>query len=275
MPTIRTLLAASAAALLVAPAIAHAQDGALNYPSTARGPVVDTAFGQKVADPYRWLEADVREDKAVAAWVEAQSKFTADYLARLPERPAFEKRLKALFDFERFGLPVKAGKLLFFRHNSGLQNQSVLYVRDVDGTGERRALIDPNAWAKDGATALDDWQPSNDGARLAYSVQDGGSDWRTIRFLDVATGQVLPDTLEHVKFSHIAWAGSDGVLYSRFPAPKEGEAFQAVSSSQSVWYHRVGSAQAQDRPVYATPENPRLYHLAQVTHDQRWLVIST
>ncbi|WP_409233807.1 prolyl oligopeptidase family serine peptidase [Novosphingobium sp. MMS21-SN21R] len=275
MPTIRTLLAASAAALLVAPANAHAQDRALNYPSTVRGPVVDTAFGQKVADPYRWLEADVREDKAVAAWVEAQSKFTADYLARLPERPAFEKRLKALFDFERVGLPVKAGKLLFFRHNSGLQNQSVLYARNVDGTGERRVVIDPNAWAKDGATALDDWQPSDDGVRLAYSVQDGGSDWRTIRFLDVATGQVLPDTLEHVKFSHIAWAGRDGVLYSRFPAPKDGEAFQAVSSNQSVWYHKLGTPQSHDRQVHTTPVNPRLYHSAEVSHDQRWLVVST
>ncbi|CAH0496328.1 Prolyl endopeptidase [Novosphingobium sp. CECT 9465] len=247
----------------------------MTYPATERGTVVEAAFGEQVADPYRWLEADVREDKKVAAWVDAQSRFTADYLARLPERPAFEKRLKTLFDFERIGMPVKAGGQLFFRHNTGLQNQSVLYVRPADDSGERRVLIDPNAWAKDGATALDDWEPSDDGARLAFSVQDGGTDWRTIKFLDVATGTVLPDTLEHVKFSYIAWAGSGGILYSRFPAPKPGEAFQAVSSNQSVWYHQLGTAQSADKLVYATPENPRLYHSAAVTHDQRWMVIAT
>jgi prolyl oligopeptidase len=208
MPSIRTLLAASAATLVVTPAFGQSGEAIMHYPATQRGSVVETAFGEKVADPYRWLEADVREDITVAAWVEAQSRFTADYLAKLEERPAFEARLKTLFDFERIGMPVKAGSLLFFRHNSGLQNQSVLYVRNADGSGERRVLIEPNTWAKDGATALDDWQPSKDGARLAFTVQDGGSDWRTVKFLDVATGTTLPETLEHVKFSALAWAGS-------------------------------------------------------------------
>lgn len=247
----------------------------MNYPKTERGPVVETFFGETVADPYRWLEADVRVDKKVAAWVDEQSKFTDAYLKALPERAAFEKKLTNLFDFERYGLPVRAGKCLFFRHNSGLQNQSVLYVRAADGTGERRVLIDPNGWAKDGATALDDWLPSPDGSKVAYSVQDGGTDWRSVKVIDVATGRVLADTIEHVKFSRLTWAGNDAVIYSRFPEPKAGEAFQAVSSNQSVWYHRLGTAQGEDRQLYATPDNPRLYHLAQVTHDQRWMVVST
>lgn len=247
----------------------------MNYPKTERGPVVETFFGEKVADPYRWLEADVRVDKKVAAWVDEQSKFTDAYLKALPERAAFEKKLTSLFDFERYGLPVKAGKYLFFRHNSGLQNQSVLYVRNADGSGERRVLIDPNGWAKDGATALDDWLPSPDGSKVAYSVQDGGTDWRSVKVIDVATGEVLADAIEHVKFSRLTWAGNDAVIYSRFPEPKAGEAFQAVSSNQSVWYHRLGTAQGEDRQLYATPDNPRLYHSAQVTHDQRWMVVST
>lgn len=247
----------------------------MNYPKTERGPVVETFFGETVADPYRWLEADVRVDKKVAAWVDEQSKFTDAYLKALPERAAFERKLTNLFDFERYGLPVKAGKYLFFRHNSGLQNQSVLYVRAADRSGERRVLIDPNGWAKDGATALDDWLPSPDGSKVAYSVQDGGTDWRSVKVIDVATGRVLADTIEHVKFSRLTWAGNDAVIYSRFPEPKAGEAFQAVSSNQSVWYHRLGTAQGEDRQLYATPDNPRLYHLAQVTHDQRWMVVST
>ncbi|MFM2371135.1 MAG: hypothetical protein RIS85_857 [Pseudomonadota bacterium] len=246
----------------------------MKYPPTQAGSVVEEAFGQKVADPYRWLEADVREDKSVAAWVEAQSRFTADYLAKLPERPAFEERLKTLFDFERFGLPVKAGERLFFRHNSGLQNQSPLYVSAVDGSA-RQVLIDPNLWAKDGATALDAWMPSPDGSKVAYFVQDGGSDWRTLKVIEVATGKVLADAVSHVKFSSLAWAGNDSVVYSRFPAPKPGEAFQALSSNQSVWVHRLGTGQGEDRQVHATPDNPRLYHGAATTHDQRWLVVST
>lgn len=246
----------------------------MKYPPSQAGSVVDDAFGQKVPDPYRWLEADVREDKAVAAWVEAQSRYTADYLAQLPERPAFEARLKTLFDFERFGLPVKAGGRLFFRHNSGLQNQSPLYVSGADGS-DRQALIDPNQWAKDGATALDAWMPSPDGSKVAYFVQDGGSDWRTLRVIEVATGKVLADAVNHVKFSSLAWVGNDAVVYSRFPEPKAGEAFQALSSNQSVWLHRLGTPQVQDRQLHATPDNPRLYHSAAVTHDQRWLVVST
>jgi prolyl oligopeptidase len=276
MPLRPLLLAATAAALCLS-ATARAGDTELKYPTTERGAVVETFFGEKLADPYRWLEADVRVDSKVAAWVSEQSKFTDAYLKALPERAVFERKLTALYDFERYGLPVKAGKYLFFRHNSGLQNQSVLYVRDAleRGQGERRVLIDPNGWASDGATALDEWVPSPDGSKVAYSVQDGGTDWRSIKVIEVVGGRVLSDTIEHVKFSHIAWAGNDALVYSRFPEPRAGEAFQAVSSNQSVWYHRLGTGQDQDRQIHATPENPRLYHSAEVTHDQRWLVVST
>ncbi|MGV3510808.1 MAG: prolyl oligopeptidase family serine peptidase [Novosphingobium sp.] len=274
MPLLKVLLANVAAAVFLS-SPAHSGDAALKYPKTDRGTVVETFFGQELADPYRWLEADVRVDSKVAAWVDAQSKFTDAYLMALPERAGFERKLTELYDFERYGLPVKAGKYLFFRHNSGLQNQSVLYVRNADGSGERTALIDPNGWAKDGATALDAWVPSPDGSKVAYSVQDGGSDWRSVKVIDVETGKVLSDTIEHVKFSQLAWAGNDAVIYSRFPEPAAGEAFQAVSSNQSVWYHKLGTAQDQDRQVHATPDSPRLYHSGEVTHDQRWMVIST
>ncbi|WP_442789654.1 prolyl oligopeptidase family serine peptidase [Novosphingobium sp. SL115] len=274
MPSIYSLMTATAALCFVVASSAHAGDTVMKYPPTRPGTVVDDVFGQKVADPYRWLEADVRQDKSVAAWVDAQSRFTADYLAKLPERPAFEARLKTLFDFERFGLPVKAGERLFFRHNSGLQNQSPLYVSALDGSG-RQALIDPNLWAQDGATALDTWMPSPDGSKVAFFVQDGGSDWRTLKIIEVASGKVLADRVEHVKFSNLAWAGNDSVVYSRFPEPKAGEAFQALSSNQSVWVHKLGTTQRDDRQVHATPNNPRLYHGAGVTHDQRWLVVST
>ena len=246
------------------------------YPATARGPVVDEAFGEKVPDPYRWLEADVRTDPAVEKWVAAQSAFTAAYLAQLPERAAFETRLHGLFDYQRYGVPVEEGDRLFYAYNSGLMNQAQLLVRDKDAPADTaRVLLDPNTWAKDGATALDAWKPSPDGTLLAYTVQDGGSDWRTMKFVRAADGSALADELRWVKFSGIAWAGDDGVLYSRFPEPREGAAFQALNYNQTIYYHKLGTPQSEDRAVYATPDSPKLGHGATVTSDGRWMVVSS
>ena len=149
----------------------------MTYPETASVDHVDVYHGEEVADPYRWLEDDVRENDSVAAWVAAQNELTSAYLARIDERQAIEERLTALWDFERFGLPTKAGGRYFYAYNDGLQNQEVIYVLDSPD-GEPRLLIDPNAWSDDGTIALAEYFPSPDGKHLAYLVQDGGSDWR-------------------------------------------------------------------------------------------------
>ncbi len=260
-------------ALLAATSLS-AQDKPITYPETRRGDVVDTLFGEKIADPYRWLEADVRHDADVADWVSRQSTFTETYLKSLPQRAWFQKRISALTDFERFGLPQKAGKRYFYTRNSGLQNQSQLFVRD-GLTGTPRLLLDPNAWAKDGATALDAWSPSDKGRYLLYSVQDGGSDWRILHVLDVDTGKVTSDELRWVKFSALAWIGEEGFLYSRFPAPKEGETFQSRNYNQGIYYHRIGTPQSADELVYATPDHPEYGHTAQVTQDGRLAIIAS
>ena len=158
--------------------------------------------------------------------------------------------------------------------NSGLQNQSQLFVRK-GLNGAPKLLIDPNAWAKDGATALDAWVPSKNGKLLAYSIQDGGSDWRTIKVLDVTTGKDLVDGIKWAKFTNIAWVGSEGFLYSRFPEPQAGAEFQSLNKNQAIYFHRIGTPQAQDELVYATPDEPELGHSAEVTHDGRWVVITT
>lgn len=260
------------ALVLAAPAQLQAQT--MHYPETRRVTQVDEQFGVKVADPYRWLENDVRTDAEVAKWVADENALTNAYLATLPGRDIFAARLKTLLDYERFGVPVKKGGHYFYTHNSGLQNQAVLYVRDsVDGAG--RVLIDPNGWSKDGATALAEWSPSEDGKRLAYAVQDGGTDWRTVKVLDVATGAVS-DTIEWVKFSGLAWAkDGSGFYYSRFAAPAAGAKFQALNENQQIYFHKLGTAQAADPLIYATPESPKLGHTAQVTDDGKWLVITT
>ncbi len=245
------------------------------YPQTRRVDQVDEQFGVKVADPYRWLENDVRTDPEVRAWVDTEVATTNAYLETLPGRDVFKARMKQLLDYERFGVPYKKGGRYFYSHNSGLQNQAVLFVRDsVDGEG--RVLIDPNGWSKDGATALGEWTPSEDGSKILYTIQDGGTDWRTLKVLDVKTGQVLADTVEWVKFSGLAWAkDGSGFYYSAFDAPAAGQKFQALNENQKVYFHRLGTAQSVDRMIYATPDKPRRGHIAQVTDDGNWLVITT
>ena len=263
-----------ALAALVMPIHLHAEEP-LPYPETATVAVVDTQFGESIADPYRWLEGDVRTDKRVADWVSAQNTVSGAYLARLPGRNAFATRMKALFDFERMGVPVRAGRRYFYSRNSGLQNQSTLWVRD-GLHGAERMLIDPNSWSADGATALAEWAVPDDGRYLAYAVQDGGSDWRTIRIVDVATGKLLDDTVRWVKYSRIAWRpDGTGFFYSRFAEPKAGDEFQALSLNHELWFHAVGTPQSADVKVFATPDQPKLNHVAQVTDDGRWLVIAS
>ena len=261
------------ASLLVGTA-ALAADG-VSYPSTRAAELREQRFGVAVEDPFRWLENDVRNDAEVRAWVETQNQVTDAYLATLPGREAIKARLTQLWDFEKFTLPQKEGGRYFFERNSGVQNQYVLYVQD-SLTAAPRQLIDPNTWSKDGATALSGWEPSPDGQRLVYAIQDGGSDWRTVKVLDVATGEVLGDELKWVKFSGLAWAGDgSGFYYSRFPEPVKGAEFQATNTNQAVYFHRIGEPQSVDKLVYATPERPTLGHGAEVSDDGRWLVITT
>ncbi|WP_338445015.1 prolyl oligopeptidase family serine peptidase [Pelagerythrobacter marensis] len=268
-------LAASALTLAIAAPLSAQEVPLPEYPETRTGEVVETLFGEEIADPYRWLEADVRNDAQVAAWVKTQSEFTDAYLKALPANEWFKQRIGALLDYERFGIPQKAGEYYFYTRNSGLQNQSPLYVRHgLDA--EPRLLIDPNTWADDGATALAGWEPSEDGTRLAYAVQDGGTDWRIIRVLDVETGEPLEDEIRWAKFTGISWLGNKGFFYSRFPEPEEGQDFQALNYNQAVWYHELGTPQSQDRMVFATPDHPERGHGLGVSDDGRWgFVISS
>ncbi|MBN8830792.1 MAG: S9 family peptidase [Sphingomonadales bacterium] len=247
----------------------------LAYPATRKVDIVETQFGVKVADPYRWLENDVRVDADVRAWVEAENQATFAYLKTLPGRDLLRERLARLYDYERYGTPRKTGGRYFYTRNSGLQNQSPLYVRE-GLQGEPRLLLDPNGFAQDGASALAEWLPSPDGRYLLYSVQDAGTDWRILRVVDVASGRTLDDRVEWVKYSTLAWARDGaGFYYSRFDVPADGRKFQSVGENHQVWYHEVGTAQAADRLIFATPNRPRIMNRAQVTDDGRWLLISS
>jgi len=244
------------------------------YPPTQRQDLVETHFGVRVADPYRWLENDVRKDQRVREWVNTENEITNAYLATLPTRTFFHDRIRQLYDYERFGIPEKKGGRYFYTRNDGLQNQSLLYGRDrLDAAP--RLLIDPNSWSRDGATALAEWSPSEDGKLLLYAVQDGGTDWRTLKVLEAASGRVLADEIKWVKFSNLAWAkDGSGFYYSRFPEPQTDAQYQSLNDDHAVYFHRLGTPQAEDRLIFAEPERPKLNNTAEVSDDGRWLIVT-
>jgi prolyl oligopeptidase len=251
-----------------------AEDKKLIYPQTKKVEQIDDYHGTKVPDPYRWLEDDVRKEPKVAEWVAAQNKITQAYLEGIPERDAIKKRITDLWNYERYSAPFKVGGKYFFSKNDGLQNQAVLYVQDsLDG--EPRLLVDPNAWSKDGTVALAGFVVSDDGKYAAYGVQESGSDWNTWKVLDITTGKPLADELKWVKFSGASWtADSKGFFYSRFPEPSKDAAFQALNENMKLYYHRIGTPQADDVLVYERPDHPKWTIGGSVTDDGRYLVIS-
>jgi prolyl oligopeptidase len=165
------------------------------YPKTERTDVTEEHFGQTVKDSYRWLENDAPDDRAVSAWIAAQNVVTQDYLDTIPGRDQFKKRMKELLDYDRHTVPQKRGDRYFFNLLKGLANQQALFVREGI-FGESRLLIDPNTWSQDGADALGPWTASDDGRHVAFSVQKGGTDWQTIKVLDVETGKELEDEVQ-------------------------------------------------------------------------------
>ncbi|PZU07078.1 prolyl oligopeptidase family serine peptidase [Sphingomonas sp.] len=259
-------------ALLSTAAPATPPQTAAPYPATERGTTVEHPFGLSIPDPYRWLEGDVRTDAKVRAWVDGQSRFTEAYLATLPGRDAIKARLTQLWNFEKFAVPQRRGERLFYRRNSGLQNQYVLYVQD--GAGAPRVLIDPNPWSQDGATALAEWDASPDGRYVAYGVQEGGTDWRTFHVVDVASGKLLPDAVEWGKYTNISWKGDgSGFFYGRYAKPEGEHLYTSGTLDQRIYFHKVGTPQSADSLVYATPDRPKLTHSLHVSADGRWLTI--
>ena len=245
------------------------------YPETQPDDIVDNYFGINVADPYRWLEHEAISDPAVADWVATQNAVTESYLATLPGREVFRERLTVLYGSDFVSAPFRRGDSLFYLRSSGTDNQMRLMVRQGDD-GAERVLIDPNLWSDDGATGMAEWAVSADGAHVAYAVIDGGTDWRTINVLDVATGEVLDDTVERARFTSIEWAtDGSGFFYNRFADPAEGASAQAGVAGHSAWFHALGTAQSEDRLLYANPDQPNQLQIFDITDDGRYAAITS
>ena len=258
--------------LSLSSSVAFAEE--FHYPPAPRGDQVDVYHGVKVADPYRWLEEDVRTSKEVADWVTAENRVTFGFLEKIPQREAIRKRIEALYDCPRYGVPFIEGDRVFFSKNDGLQNQSVVYTaKSLDG--EAKVLLDPNAWSKDGTVALSGLTVDESGNRTAYRVSEAGSDWATWRFMDIETGKKLDDELKWIKFGGACWS-KDGksFYYCRYPEPKEGAEFQSLNYNQAVYLHRLGTPQSEDRLVHARPDEPKWGFSPELTEDGKYLVIT-
>lgn len=245
---------------------------ALKYPEARRDKTVDTYFGTRVPAPYQWMEK--LNDPALKAWITQENMLTHNYLAKVPTRDWIEHRLTQLWNYAKEGVPEQAGKYLFFGRNTGLQNQSPVYVQEGAG-GKPRELLDPNKLSPNGDIALLAWQPSHDGEYLAYGLSQGGSDWETLHVMDVASGKTLPDEVQWVKFSGIAWTrDGKGFFYSRYPAPPKGEAISDRVVNQALYYHRLGTPQSDDVLIYRRPDLPEWIIGGEVSHNGKYLFIS-
>ncbi|NJO13354.1 MAG: S9 family peptidase, partial [Gammaproteobacteria bacterium] len=241
----------------------------LQYPPAARGDQVDRYHGESVNDPYRWLE-DL-DGSQTRRWIEAQNQLAQPYLENSPAHAWFRSRLQQLWNYERYGVPLKEGGNYFWLRNDGLQNQSVLYVAS-SLQDKARVLLDPNTLSSDATIAMSDFAVSPDGRLLAYALSDGGTDWDTWRVRDIATGRDLKDQLQYTKFTSVSWdRDSKGFYYSRYPLDAAGKGDD--SKQVSVYHHRLGDEQAADRLVYSVTDHPTRNPYATVSEDGRFLTI--
>lgn len=243
----------------------------MDYPNTKTVATQDTYFGVKVDDPYRWLEDD--KSKETEAWVKEQNTFTNTYLNKIPYRKQLKERLSELWNYEKIGAPRKEGNYTYYSKNDGLQNQSVIY-RNKNGSHVEELFLDPNTFSKDGTTSLDALSFSKNGSILAYSISEGGSDWRKIHIMDTETKKLIETPITDIKFSQISWYKNEGFYYSSYDKP-EGSELSAKTDQHKVYYHKLGTSQKEDVLIYgAKPEEKHRYIYAHVTEDDRYLVLT-
>ena len=241
---------------------------ALQYPQTKKGETVDVYFDTKVADPYRWLEDD--KSTETAAWVKAQNEVTYGYLSKIPFREALKARMEKLWNYEKIGAPSKEGNYTYYSKNNGLQNQSVMYRKDTKGV--ETVFLDPNTFSKKGTTSLGGVNFSEDGSKMAYSISEGGSDWRKVILMDTESKKILEDTLVDVKFSGVSWKGNEGFYYSSYDKPK-GSELSAKTDQHKLYFHKLGTSQKDDLVIFGLDQKRR-YVGGSVTEDNRFLVIT-
>jgi prolyl oligopeptidase len=249
------------------------QSNTVTYPKTKKVDTVTNYFGTQVKDPYRWLEDDMSEE--TARWVEDQNKTTFGYLENIPFREELKQRLTTLWNYEKVGAPFKEGDYSYFYKNDGLQNQYVIYRyktgQDPDKT---EVFLDPNTFSEDGTISLGGLSFSENGSLAAYSISEGGSDWRKVLVMNAQTKKIIEDTIVDVKFSGISWLKNEGFYYSSYDKPK-GSELSAKTDQHKLYYHKLGTSQKEDELIFGgTPEQKHRYVGGRTTQDNKYLIVS-
>jgi prolyl oligopeptidase len=243
-------------------------DMTVKYPETKKVDTTFTYFGEKLNDPYYWLEDDHSEE--TKAWVKAQNEVTFGYLEKIPFRKQLKERMEKLWNYEKISAPFTEGEYTYFYKNDGLQNQSVVYRKDAQGKEE--VFLDPNRFSKDGTSSLGGLNFSKDGSLVAYAISEGGSDWRKVIVLKAATKEVIGDTIVDIKFSGVSWYKNEGFYYSSYDKPK-GSELSAKTDQHKLYYHKLNTAQKDDKVIFGLKEKRR-YVGGYVTEDENYLIIS-
>lgn len=243
------------------------------YPKAHKDNTVDVYFGEKVADPYRWLEDDMSAQ--TAQWVDAENAVTRKYLDNIPMRKNILKRLKETANYEKIGIPFKRQGKWYVYRNNGLQNQSVLYQMDspTADASKQRVWLDPNALSTDGTVALKGIYFSHNGRYMAYVISRSGSDWEEIYVKDCQTGRDIDDHIVWAKFTGATWLG-DGFYYSAYDAPEKGRETSAKNSVQKIYYHKIGTPQSEDQLFFMNPTQPLRFYNVDIDHDEKVMTLN-
>ncbi len=242
----------------------------MHYPKTRKDSVVDTYFGHDIADPYRWLEDDLSQE--TAEWVSGQNSVTFDYLGQIPFRQQIRDLVASSQNYEKYSQPFVHGEYTYFYKNDGLQNQSVLYRKK--GDEEAEIFLDPNTFSEEGTTSLGEVKFSKDDSLVAYSISEGGSDWRKIFVINVETKEQLEPEIVDAKFTTISWLGNKGFYYASYDKPK-GSELSARTEQHKLYYHELGTPQSQDKVVFGALDAQKHRYVGGVTtKDDRFLIIT-
>ena len=262
----RILIIVSALTILIS--CDNAVNKKIDYPVTNKVSVADTFFGTVITDPYRWLEDDLSDE--TAAWVQAQNQVTFGYLEKIPYRGQIKEHLTKMWNYEKYSIPFNEGDYTYYSKNDGLQNQNVIY-RQKEGR-DPELFLDPNTFSEDGTTSLGEMGFSKDGSKVAYSISEGGSDWRKVIAMDAITKEIIGDTLINIKFSGISWKGNEGFYYSSYDKPK-GSELSAMTDHHKLYYHKLGTKQPEDQVTFGS-DIVRRYVGGEVTEDGRYLIVT-
>ena len=226
----------------------------MNYPEAKKIEFTENIHGYEINDSYRWLEDFTSNDSL--DWVKRQNKFTKAFISKNKYKKDIANYLEQIWENESISIPYKVEDKTFYYFNDGSFQQSKLMIKDCDKCDER-VLIDPNTFSDDGTISLGGTSVNNSANMIAFSISDGGSDWRVWKVLDIETGEVLEDEIKWAKFSGASWENDDsGFFYQKYDEPK-GELLKEVNESPKLMFHKIGTDQSEDYVVYENPDQPR------------------